>query len=131
MEHSSDAHIFSVILKDGAYSLECVLAPGMQKTELATLKLPFETYGKEQMGDAGASFALVSNLMRDEMGPIVTGDFDTLYLFVGSILEEVIEKYDNSMPNCISIGALVKTGKVTTVFTDFPTAGWRQDIGSK
>lgn len=121
--HSSDTHLVSLILKKGELALGCGLKIGMKEPEIQSLNLPFEKFVKEDLLDESKSIAFASNVIRDEKNPISTEDFDSLYVYIGSIPEEEMVEYGINTTSCVSIVALIKNETISNIILDMPTAG--------
>lgn len=121
--HSSDTHLVSLILNRSGSALNCGLKIGMKEPEIQLLDLPFEKFEKEELFDESKSLTFASNVIRDEKNPINTEDFDSLYVYIGSIPEEEMLEYRINTTSCVSIVAFIKNETVSNIILDMPTAG--------
>lgn len=121
--HSTGTNLVSLILNKSGLALNCGLKIGMKETEIQSLGLTFEKFVKEDLLDESKSLTFAGSLMRDEKNPINTEDFDSLYVYVGSIPEEEMVEYGINTTSCVSIVALIKDETISNIILDMPTAG--------
>lgn len=113
----NDKDIYSIILTDNTYELNCGIKVGMNEDEVSRLELPFDEYSKDKIG---VDKKISSFLLSCEMGPVSMLDFDTLYQYNATLTSD--DQNDSYGGSCLGLLAFVKDGKVVAVSTDWPNA---------
>lgn len=113
----NDKDIYSILLTDNTYELNCGIKVGMKEDEISSLELPFDEYSKDEIG---VDKKISSFLLNCKIGPVSMLDFDTLYQYNATLTSD--NQNDNYDGSCIGLLAFVKDGKVIAVSTDWPNA---------
>lgn len=118
VSHSTmDGDLYGVILTSDQFQLGCGLKAGMDEDEIVSLKPQFVRCSK-------SDYPMDSLFLTDASCPLNALDYDTIYLYQFGEIPEDARKVDSIITGGrISITALVKDGKVISVFTNIPVAG--------
>ncbi len=120
--YSTGNDLLGVVLHHDSYSLANGIQTGMAESELLRIGYPFDKY--ESAEDSGSGAVIFgSGLLRDEAGPLNTADYDSIYVYAGTVSAEEAQAYGISEGACYSIVLLIKDGVVNKVILDMPAAG--------
>lgn len=123
LTYSEGTTIFGLIITDN-YSLSCGLKIGMKESDLQQKFPVMEKFEKGNLLMEGhGQIVFLSNLMRDEMGPLSTTDYDYVYACTCAASEEEVKEYQITGTIAYSVTAFVKDGKVCKIVLDLPMAG--------
>lgn len=114
---SLNGALYGIILPEDQFLLGCGLRVGMGEEELSALSLPFEKCSRED-------YPMDSLYLTDPGCPLNTVEFDSAYVFsMGELPQELHPDSPLFSGGRLSVTALVKEGRVVSVFTDIPVAG--------